>query len=127
MKLAIYGRTARECDIDTGAVAQIVHLKRLATDSGHTIEAMDAGRSGLAVSRPGYSNLLAALGSPGRNWDGLLIRDLSRLSRDLSDLARTLGLLHQHSCELFMEVFGMERSALAFALHWYSLGTGVAV
>lgn len=66
-------------------------------------------------------DLLATLRSPGRTWDGLLIRDLSRLSCAHSDLAGTVDLLRQHSCDLFTADFSVKHSALPFSLLWYSL------
>jgi DNA invertase Pin-like site-specific DNA recombinase len=108
MKAAIYARSATKFELEK----QVAQLTAFANDNALTIKAIytDEGRSGLDASRPGYQAMLTSVRSSERNWNALLVKDVSRLSRDQATLFETLETCHRRSCAVYLEELGLRNS-----------------
>jgi site-specific DNA recombinase len=91
MKVALYGRFSTEGQRETSIEDQNRNCERRAAQEGWTITARyhDKGISGShdEKGRPGYKEMLAA--AKAKQFDALLVDDLSRLTRDEGELIKT--------------------------------------
>jgi site-specific DNA recombinase len=88
LQLAFYGRYSSDLQSDSRIDDQLRRCQSWAQHNGHTIAATfeDRAVSGTStVNRDGFQRLMerAFSGAPG--FDGIVVDDLSRLSRDLGD------------------------------------------
>ena len=88
LNLAFYGRYSSELQSDSSIEDQHRRCESWARQNGHTIAATfeDRAVSGVSVAnRSGFQRLMDAAFSSNPGFDGIIVDDLSRLSRDIGD------------------------------------------
>lgn len=95
-RAALYGRMSTDMQNEHSAEDQWREAEAFAVREGLTVVARykDEGISGTTSARPGYQSLLVA--AKEREFDVLVLEDLSRLARDLEESERALKILEHH-------------------------------
>lgn len=117
MKAAIYARYSTDLQREASIDDQIRVCRRRSDAEGWTITATfaDAAMSGSDANRPQYQALLAA--AARREFDILLIEDLSRLTRDSVEQERTIRRLEFHGIRLVGVSDGYDSNSKARKVH----------
>jgi DNA invertase Pin-like site-specific DNA recombinase len=96
IRAVLYLRSSKD-RADVSIDAQRRALQEMAEARGVAIvgEFADAVESGKDDDRPGFQNLIAAIRSPSRAWDHILVLDTARVAR-----RRALGIIfEEHECK----------------------------
>lgn len=96
LRAALYGRMSTDMQNAHSAEDQWREAEAFAAREGFAVVARykDEGISGATSARPGYQAMLA--GAKAREFDVLVLEDLSRLARDLEESERALKILEHH-------------------------------
>lgn len=113
MRCGVYKRFSSDLQHPASIEDQQLACQRYADRQGWQILPdhvyADEALSGMGVThRPAYRRLLAAVGSPVKPFDVLLVDDLSRLSRDAAEMLRLARLLEYARITLISVADGIE-------------------
>jgi len=120
-KVALYARVSTA---DQTTENQLLELREVARKSGWTVtrEFIDHGVSGAksAQDRPAMTNLMKAV--TRREFDGVLVWDVSRLGRSLQDLVSILNEIRSKSIDLYIHKQGLDTSTPSGKMMFQMLG-----
>jgi len=96
-RTTLYLRSSKDRS-DVSIDAQRRALHELAVTRGLVVvaEFVDAVESGKDEDRPAFQRLIAALKTPTRGWDHVLVLDTSRIAR-----RRLIAMLFERDCDKF--------------------------
>ncbi len=111
LHLAFYGRYSTDMQSDTSIEDQLRRCKDWATRNGHSIVLLfeDRAVSGSAVrNREGFQQLMETALSDDVPFNGIIVDDLSRLSRDVADIHHYLKRLRFRGIRVISVVDGID-------------------
>lgn len=119
--VALYARVSTA---DQTTENQLIELREVASKSGWIIqqEYVDHGVTGAksARERPAMTKLMQAI--TRREFDGILVWDVSRLGRSLQDLISVLGDIRSKSIDLYIHKQGLDTSTASGKMMFQMLG-----
>ncbi|MGV8041483.1 MAG: recombinase family protein [Thermoanaerobaculaceae bacterium] len=113
LRLAFYGRYSSDLQSETSIEDQHRRCQAWAQQNGHEIAATfeDRAISGSSVAnRTGFQQLMEAVFSPDPGLNGIIVDDLSRLSRDLGDTHSFIKRLKFRGLRVISVVDGIDTS-----------------